>query len=86
MYPRSLLDSIDEKALMEIMEHYMMNRLGSKNDYEAFIHLYEVPLIRAGIKQFKSQSKLSGILGLNRNTLRKKMAKHAAYELSFKEH
>jgi DNA-binding protein Fis len=49
------------------------------------LHLYEVPLIRAGIKKFKSQLQLSDKLGLNRNTLRKKITEHAHYKLEIKE-
>jgi len=36
-----------------------------------FLHLYEVPIIKAGLQRFKSQLQLSEKLGLNRNTLRK---------------
>jgi DNA-binding NtrC family response regulator len=85
VYLHYLFDSINENDLMGIMEHFMMDKLGSNNDYRAFLHLYEVPLIRAGIKRFKSQLQLSDKLGLNRNTLRKKIAEHAAYQLEIKE-
>jgi DNA-binding protein Fis len=71
--------------LMGLMEHFLMERLGSNNDYRNFLHLYEVPLIRAGIKRFKSQLQLSERLGLNRNTLRKKINEHAHYQLELKE-
>lgn len=70
---------------MGIMEHYMIDKLGTNNDYRAFLHLYEVPLIRAGIKRFKSQLQLADKLGLNRNTLRKKIAEHSDYHLEIKE-
>lgn len=86
VYMHYLFDSINEHDLMEIMEHYLEGKLGSNNDYRAFLHLYEVPLIRAGIKRFKSQLQLSERLGLNRNTLRKKIADHGAYQLETKEH
>ncbi len=85
VYLHYLFDSINENDLMGIMEHYLMDKLGSNNDYRAFLHLYEVPLIRAGIKRFKSQLQLSDKLGLNRNTLRKKIAEHAEYQLEIKE-
>lgn len=85
VYLHYLFDSINENDLMGIMEHYMMEKMGSNNDYRAFLHLYEVPLIRAGIKRFKSQLQLSDKLGLNRNTLRKKIAEHAEYQLEIKE-
>ncbi|MGD9969330.1 MAG: helix-turn-helix domain-containing protein [Sulfuricurvum sp.] len=85
VYLHYLLDNIGENDLMGIMEHYLLDKLGSNNDYRAFLHLYEVPLIRAGIKRFKSQLQLAERLGLNRNTLRKKIADHSEYQLETKE-
>ncbi len=85
VYLHSLLSSVSEDDLMEIMENFLLQKLGSNNDYRKFLHLYEVPLIRAGIKRFKSQLQLSDKLGLNRNTLRKKIGEHAQYKLEIKE-
>ncbi|WP_422557514.1 helix-turn-helix domain-containing protein [Sulfuricurvum sp.] len=85
VYLHYLFDSINENDLMEIMEHYLEEKLGNNNDYRAFLHLYEVPLIRAGIKRFKSQLQLAERLGLNRNTLRKKISEHSEYQLEIKE-
>jgi DNA-binding NtrC family response regulator len=76
-----MLSNINEEELMTVMERFLMERLGSNNDYRAFLHLYEVPLIRAGLKRFKSQLQLSERLGLNRNTLRKKIAENSAFGL-----
>ena len=53
--------------------------MGTNSDYRNLIYLYETPLIRAGLKKFKSQLQLSDKLGLNRNTLRKKIADNAEY-------
>ena len=66
--------NISESDLMAIMEQYLGDKLGSKNDYRNYLHLYEVPLIRVGLRAYKSQLQLSDKLGLNRNTLRKKIA------------
>lgn len=85
VYLHYLFDSINENDLMGIMEHYLEAKLGSNNDYRNYLHLYEVPLIRAGIKRFKSQLQLAERLGLNRNTLRKKIADHSDYKLETKE-
>jgi DNA-binding NtrC family response regulator len=85
VYLHYLLSSIKENDLMEIMEHYLVDKLGSNNDYRKFLHLYEVPLIRAGIKKFKSQLQLADKLGLNRNTLRKKIADHSDFKFDFKD-
>jgi DNA-binding NtrC family response regulator len=77
-----MLSDINESELMTVMEHYLEEKLGSNNDYRVFLHLYEVPLIRAGLKRFKSQLQLSERLGLNRNTLRKKIAENSAFGLN----
>jgi DNA-binding NtrC family response regulator len=74
-----LLQDIQDVELMEIVQNYISSKLGSNNDYKKFLHLYEVPLIRAGLKKFKSQLQLSDKLGLNRNTLRKKIADNKNY-------
>jgi DNA-binding protein Fis len=85
VYLHYLFDSISENDLMDTIERYMIDKLGTSNDYRHFLHRYEVPLIRAGIKRFKSQLQLSDKLGLNRNTLRKKIAEHSTYQLEIKE-
>lgn len=85
VYLHYLLSSIKENDLMEIVEHYLVDKLGSNNDYRKFLHLYEVPLIRAGIKRFKSQLQIADKLGLNRNTLRKKIADHSDYQFDLKD-
>ncbi len=69
-----LLQDIKDTELMDIVENYLAPKLGSNSDYRNFLYLYETPLIRAGLKKFKSQLQLSDRLGLNRNTLRKKIA------------
>jgi DNA-binding NtrC family response regulator len=74
-----LLDNIKDVELMQIIEKYLFKRLGSNSDYKDFLYLYEAPLINAGLKKFKSQLQLSDKLGLNRNTLRKKIAENKQY-------
>ncbi len=74
-----LLQDIQDNELMEIIENYLYDKLGSNSDYRNFLYLYEVPLIRGGLKKFKSQLQLSDKLGLNRNTLRKKIAENKQY-------
>ena len=74
-----LLQDIKDIELMDIMENYLYSKLGSNSDYRNFLHLYETPLIKAGLSRFKSQLQLSDKLGLNRNTLRKKIADNKQY-------
>jgi len=74
-----LLQDIKDLELMDIIQNYLSNKLGSNSDYKNFLYLYEVPLIKAGLGKFKSQLQLSDKLGLNRNTLRKKISDNKDY-------
>ena len=74
-----LLQDVNDVELMDIIENYLYSKMGTSSDYRNLIYLYETPLIRAGLKKFKSQLQLSDKLGLNRNTLRKKIAENKLY-------
>ena len=74
-----LLQDIQDNELMGIIENYLQDKIGSNSDYRKFLYLYEVPLLKSGLKKFKSQLQLSDRLGLNRNTLRKKIADNKEY-------
>jgi DNA-binding NtrC family response regulator len=74
-----LLDDINDSELMALIEKFLYDKLGSNSDYRDFLYLYEAPLINAGLSKFKSQLQLSDKLGLNRNTLRKKIAENRKY-------
>jgi len=74
-----LLQDIKDNELMEIIQNYLSDKLGSNSDYRKFLYLYEAPLINAGLYRFKSQLQLADKLGLNRNTLRKKIADNKNY-------
>jgi DNA-binding NtrC family response regulator len=74
-----LLQGIEDRELMAIIENYLFEKMGSNSDYRKFLYLYEAPLIKAGLEKFKSQLQLADKLGLNRNTLRKKIADNREY-------
>ena len=76
---RSLFADIGEDDIMGLMQEYLYDRLGGSDDYKTFLHLYEAPLIKAGLKRFGSQLQLAQVLGLNRNTLRKKISQNKEY-------
>jgi DNA-binding NtrC family response regulator len=73
VYLRYLMETLDEVAVMDIMEGFLSKVIGGKNDYREQLYLFDVPLIRAGSKKFNSQLSMSKNFGLNRNTLRKKI-------------
>jgi len=79
VYMQVQLQDINENELMGIMHKFLLQRLGGNNDYRNFLYLFEAPLINAGLDKFKTQLQLSDKLGLNRNTLRKKIAENRDY-------
>ncbi len=69
-----------EEELLLLNEAYLSSKMEVEEDiYRRELFLYEVPLIRAGTKRFKSQLKMSHAFGLNRNTLRKKITEWKEY-------
>ena len=68
--------SMDDTDIKSILYHYLSKHLDGNDGYREYLDLYEKPLIEAGLKKFGSQLQLSQILGINRNTLRKKIHEH----------
>ena len=69
--------TMDKKSIEEAVYYYIMEHIGGNNAYKEHLELYEKPLIEAGLKKYGSQLQLSQVLGINRNTLRKKIHEHA---------
>lgn len=67
---------MNNKDIEAILYEYLLKHLDGNNGYKEYLGLYEKPLIEAGLKKFGSQLQLSQILGINRNTLRKKIHEH----------
>jgi len=65
--------SMGEKEIQEIIYQYILKHLDGNDGYRKYLELYEKPLIEAGLKKYGSQLQLSQVLGINRNTLRKKI-------------
>jgi DNA-binding NtrC family response regulator len=68
--------SMGAKDIEAIVYDYLHTHLGGNDAYREHLSLYEKPLIEAGLKKFGSQLQLSQVLGINRNTLRKKIHEH----------
>ena len=72
----ALMGTIQEKELMTILENIFLKELDEGANYRSLLYVFDVPLIKAGLKRYKSQLKLSEVLGINRNTLRKKILEY----------
>jgi len=76
IYQYLMSRSMGKKEIQQAIYYYIFDNLEGNNGYKEHIALYEVPLIEAGLAKFKSQLQLSQVLGINRNTLRKKIHEH----------
>ena len=65
--------SMGAQDIEEVLYLYLLKHLNGNDEYRKYLGLYERPLIEAGLKKFGSQLQLSQVLGINRNTLRKKI-------------
>lgn len=65
--------SMSANEIEDIIYNYIYQNLDGNDGYKEYLGLYEKPLIKAGMKKFGSQLQLSQVLGINRNTLRKKI-------------
>lgn len=74
---QSLFKSLTKDEIEGVLEDYLFQNLDGDNAYRDNLPLFDVPLINAGLKKYKSQLKLSEVLGLNRNTLRKKISQNS---------
>jgi len=73
IFKTTIFKTVDKRELYEIMYNYFTKNYKGINVYKEQLEIFEKALITAGLDIYKSQLKLSEILGINRNTLRKKI-------------
>ncbi|CAA6823448.1 MAG: Unknown protein [uncultured Sulfurovum sp.] len=76
IYKELILQTFKKEDIKTLLYNYLFKELEGNNAYREHLGLYEEPLIKAGLLKYKSQLKLAGVLGLNRNTLRKKIQEY----------
>ncbi len=79
LYRKILFNSVNKEEIQLLLYNFFYKNLEGNNAYREHLKLYEEPLIQAGLKKYKSQLKLSSVLGLNRNTLRKKIQEYGLH-------
>jgi len=76
IYKYLMTHSMQRQDIQDAIHNYVLKELDGNNGYKEFLDLYEKPLIEAGLHKYGSQLQLSQVLGINRNTLRKKIHEH----------
>jgi len=76
IYKQLMSKTLTAQEIEDILFEYLLKNIDGNNAYRDNLYLFEKPLIKAGLQTYKSQLKLSKVLGLNRNTLRKKIQEH----------
>ena len=76
LYKEVIWQGLGEEDIENILYRYFLEHLDIENGYKVHLALFEKPLLRAGLQKYRSQLKLAGALGINRNTLRKKIHEH----------
>ncbi|NCB10020.1 MAG: Fis family transcriptional regulator [Erysipelotrichia bacterium] len=73
IYFSYLFETIGEHEILMFLEKYISENLSGDNSYKDLSYIFEVPLLKASTKKYKSQVQVAKHLGLNRITLRKKL-------------
>lgn len=77
IYKEVLLASLNPQEIEEALFKYFLETLDGHNAYRENLGILERPLLKAGLQRYGSQLKLSEVLGINRNTLRKKLHEYS---------
>ena len=75
-----MLGSINKEQMMDVLEQFLSKEIDKNSDYKTLLEIFEVPLLKAMRTKYKSQLQMANKLGINRNTLRKKMYQYALEE------
>ena len=76
IYKSILLKSISKIEMMDTLYNFFLRELKDGKNYKALLEVFEIPLLKASRKIFKSQLQMANNLKINRITLRKKLHKY----------
>ncbi len=74
IYKQLLFQTVSDEEFLEYIEAFLKKRLPAS--YKELLSIFEVPLLRAAKKEYKSVLAMSRVLDLNRATLTKKLEKY----------
>ena len=76
IYKTVSMRALSDDDMMESLEFFISNKFNEDKDYRELLQYFEIPLLNAAKKRFKSQLKMATKLNLNRITLRKKLEQY----------
>jgi DNA-binding NtrC family response regulator len=75
-----LFDSLERSDIINILERFLLKEFDNYSSYKELLPIFEIPLLKAGKKRYKSQLQMAKHFEINRNTLRKKYAENCIDE------
>lgn len=76
IFKNSLLKSMKDSDMLYSMEKFIFQKLKQEYTYKDLLEYFEIPLLKAAKKAYKSQLQMANKLQINRITLRKKMEQY----------
>ncbi len=76
IYQSVSIYSMNKEDIFTFIEQILSKKMESTKTYKELLELFEIPLLKAAKKRFKSQVKMAENLDINRNTLRKKILQY----------
>lgn len=76
IYKSVLLKSITKQELMDTLNDFFVREFKVQRTYKQLLEIFEIPMLKAAKKVYKSQLQMANKLSINRITLRKKLNKY----------
>jgi len=73
IFKNTFLQSMSSEDMKTSLEDFIFNKLDEGYNYKELLEIFEVPLLKAAKKKYKSQLQMANNLQINRITLRKKI-------------
>lgn len=73
IFKNTFLQSISSEDMKKSLEDFIFNKLEEGYSYKELLEVFEIPLLKASKKKYKSQLQMANNLQINRITLRKKI-------------
>jgi len=77
IFKNSILQSLKDEDMSYSLEQFILNKLKEEYTYKDLLEYFEIPLLKAAKKEYKSQLQMANKLNINRITLRKKIDQYS---------